>query len=61
MKNIDDMDYEELFALCYKWSNDDANCFLDCSLKKNTPEFVKKAFAKMKKLQKEFEEQGLTV
>lgn len=55
------MDYEELFELCYDWSNHDAECFLDCSLKDNTPEHVRKAFAEMKKLQKEFEKQGLTV
>ena len=55
------MDYEELFELCNEWSNNDAEHFLDCSLKENTPEHVKKAFAEMKKLQKEFEKQGLTV
>ena len=61
MKSIENMDYEELFELCYDWSNHDAECFLDCSLKDNTPEHVRKAFAEMKKLQKEFEKQGLTV
>ncbi|MBR2090779.1 MAG: hypothetical protein IJ905_10575 [Fibrobacter sp.] len=49
MKSIENMDYEELFSLCCDWSNDDAECFLDCSLKENTPEEVKYAFAKMKK------------
>lgn len=61
MKNIDDMDYEELFVLCNEWSNNDAEYFLDCSLKENTPEHVRKAFAEMKKMQKEFEKRGLTV
>lgn len=61
MENIENMDYEELFALCCKWSNDDAVCFLDCTLKENTPDRVKKAFKRMKKMQKEFEKQGLTV
>ena len=61
MKSIENMDYEELFSLCCDWSNDDAECFLDCSLKENTPEEVKYAFAKMKRMQEEFEKQGLTV
>ena len=61
MNSIENMDYEELFGLCCNWSNDDAECFLDCTLKDNAPEHVKKAFAEMKNLQKEFEKQGLTV
>ena len=28
MKSIENMDYEELFDLCYNWSNHDAECFL---------------------------------
>jgi hypothetical protein len=55
------MDYEELFDLCYDWSNHDAECFLDCSLKKDAPEKVKKAFLKMKEMQKKFEKDGYTV
>lgn len=61
MKSIKNMDYEELFELCYDWSNHDAECFLDSSLKDDTPEHVRKAFAEMKKMQDEFEKQGLTV
>lgn len=61
MKSIENMDYEELFSLCCDWSNDDAECFLDCSLKKDTPEKVKKAFLKMKEMQKKFENDGYTV
>ena len=59
MKSIENMDYEELFDLCYNWSNHDPECFLDCTLKDDTPEHVRKAFAEMKKMQEE--KQGLTV
>lgn len=61
MKSIENMDYEELFSLCCDWSNDDAEYFLDCTLKDDTPEYVRKAFAKMKKMQKEFVKEGYTV
>ena len=61
MKSIENMDYEELFDLCYDWSNHDAECFLDCSLKKDAPEKVKKAFLKMREMQKKFEKDDYTV
>ena len=54
-------EFEELFELCYEWSNHEAPRFLECSLKKNTPDHVKKAFEKLKKLQKEYDDAGVII
>ncbi|MCQ2050100.1 MAG: hypothetical protein MJZ22_03735 [Candidatus Saccharibacteria bacterium] len=53
MNNIDDMDYEELFELCYEWTNRDSARFTDRTLKVDAPDSVKKAFEKLKELEKE--------
>ena len=54
-------EFEELFELCYEWSNHDAPRFIECSLKKNTPDHVKKAFEKLKKLKKEYDDACILV
>lgn len=59
MKNIDDMDYEELFELCYEWTNRDSARFTDRTLKVDAPDSVKKAFEKLKELEKEEDDLGI--
>lgn len=54
-------EFERLFELCYEWTNRDAATFVDRSLKDNAPDNVKKAFKKLKKLQKEYDDSNIVI
>lgn len=54
-------EFEKLLELCSKWTNDDAEYIFDCSLKDDAPDDVKKAFEKLKKMQKEYDDAGIFV
>ena len=56
--NMPDPEFVELLNLCYEWTNGDAEYIYECTLKDDAPENVKKAFEKLKKLQKKIRRSG---
>lgn len=56
-----DPEFVKLLDLCFEWTNRDAEYIYECTLKDDAPENVKKAFEKLKKMQKEFDEAGICV
>ena len=56
-----DLEFVKMLDLCFEWTNRDAEYIYECPLKDNAPEDVKKAFEKLKKMQKEFDAAGICV
>ncbi|MBR2090832.1 MAG: hypothetical protein IJ905_10870 [Fibrobacter sp.] len=54
-------EFEKLLNLCFEWTNRDAEYIYDCTLKDEAPENVKKAFEKLKKMQKEYDDACILV
>lgn len=56
-----DPEFAELIVLCNKWTNKDAEYVYECTLRDDAPDHVKKAFEKLKKMQKEFDDKCICV
>ena len=54
-------EFEKLLNLCFQWINHDAEYIFDCTLKADAPDFVKKAFDKLKKMQKKYDDACILV
>ena len=50
-------EYEKLVALVYDWLNDDKEYLWECSLKDGSPDYIKKAFERLKEIHNEFQDE----